>query len=212
VLLRTLFAALGEVRMPIDPVLDIVRSWLDDPAFALGEELGWDARVVLAAHGEADVDELRTTQAAAPTAVSAVGLIRALAARPDAAVKDAAREAAYAGRTADGAALSNDELQATIDGLGIDPRGVGAGHEAEYWARIEDVWATQSQGQATRVVTGLFPGHAELADGDEAGHPLVTAAQGWLDARADAPHALRRIVIERLDDLRRRLRAQAASA
>jgi aminopeptidase N len=49
-------------------------------------------------------------------------------------------------------------------------------------------------------------------DGDELTHPSVVAAEEWLRARTDAPHALRRIVIERLDDLRRRLRAQAASA
>jgi aminopeptidase N len=212
VLLRALFAALDEVREPVEPVLDIVRSWLDDADFALGEDLTWRAWVALAAHGAAGADELRAAQAAAPTAVSAVGLIEALAARPETVVKDAARLAAYPGRAADGAVLSNDELQATIDGLGIDPRGLGAGHEAEYWQRIEDVWAAQSQGQATRVVTGLFPGDAELADGDAAGHPFVTAAQDWLDTRTDAPQALRRIVIERLDDLRRRLRAQAAAA
>jgi aminopeptidase N len=94
----------------------------------------------------------------------------------------------------------------------VDPTGAGAGHGAEYWRRIEDVWAAQSQGQATRVVAGLFPSDAELADGDEHTHPDVRAAQEWLAARADAPLALRRIVIEHLDDLQRRLRAQAASA
>ncbi|WP_029145770.1 aminopeptidase N [Microbacterium luticocti] len=212
VLLRTLFAALGELREPVDPMLDVVRSWLEDPGFALGEDLTWDAYVVLSAHGRVDDGELRAAQAAAPTAVSATGLVRALAARPDAAVKDAARQAAYSGRGADGAVLSNDHLQATIDGLGIDPTAAGAGHSAEYWRRIEQVWAQQTQGQATRVVTGLFPSDAELADGDADTHPDVRAAQEWLTTRPDAPHALRRIVIERLDDLQRRLRAQAASA
>ncbi|QAY60568.1 aminopeptidase N [Microbacterium protaetiae] len=212
VLLRTLFAALGEARSPVPPVLEVVRSWIDDSNFALGEELTWSAWVVLSAHARVDEASLRAAQAAAPTAVSAVGLTRALAARPDAAVKDAAREAAYSGRAADGTVLSNDQLQATIDGLGIDPAGVGAGHEAEYWQRIEDVWAAQSQGQSTRVVTGLFPADAELADGDQARHPFVVAAQEWLSSRGNAPAALRRIVIEQLDDLQRRLRAQAASA
>ncbi|WP_417561811.1 aminopeptidase N [Microbacterium sp.] len=212
VLLRTLFAALGEERSPVEPVLDVVRSWVDDAGFALGEELTWEALVALSAHGAVDEAALRAAQAVAPTAVSAVGLTRALAARPDAAVKDAARRAAYSGRDAAGAALSNDRLQATIDGLAIDPSGVGAGHDAEYWQRIEEVWAAQSQGQSTRVVTGLFPGDAELADGDASRHPSVLAAQAWLSSRTDAPAALRRIVIERLDDLQRRLRAQAASA
>ncbi|MEQ6897664.1 aminopeptidase N [Microbacterium sp. KR10-403] len=212
VLLRTLFAALGEQRAPVEPVLEVVRAWIDDADMALGEELTWDAWVALAAHGLADEAELRAAQSAAPTAVSATGLTRALAARPDAAVKDAARDAAYTGRGADGAVLSNDHLQATIDGLEIDPTGVGAGHEAEYWGRIEGVWAAQSQGQATRVVTGLFPSGAEHSDGDAERHPFVVEARSWLSSRAEAPQALRRIVIERLDELERRLRAQAASA
>ena len=212
VLLRTLFATLGDLQDPVAPLLDVVRSWLDDADVALGEELTWGALVVLSAHGRVDADALRAAHEHAPTAVSATGLTRALAARPDAAVKDAAREAAYTGRDAAGAVLSNDHLQATIDGLAVDPTGAGAGHGAEYWRRIEDVWTAQSQGQATRVVAGLFPSDTELADGDEHTHPDVRAAQEWLTARADAPHALRRIVIEHLDDLRRRLRAQAASA
>ncbi|QTX04861.1 aminopeptidase N [Agromyces archimandritae] len=209
VLLRTLFDVLGEVRTPSASLLDRVERRLEDPGFGLGEELAWSARVVLSAHGRLGEAALREAQASAPTAVSTVELTRALAARPDAAVKDAAREAAYTGRAADGSVLSNDGLQATIDGLRIDPGGVGAGHEAEYWQRIEGVWAAQSQGQATRVVTGLFPADAELADGDAATHPFAVAARGWLAASREAPRALRRIVIERLDDLERRLRAQA---
>ena len=103
------------------------------------------------------------------------------------------------------------DLQATIDGLGIDPNGVAGGHNDEYWEKILGVWAVQSQGQATRIVEGLFPGGAELSGGTAATHPLVLSAQAWLDANEDAPAALRRLVTERLDDLRRRLNAQQAS-
>ncbi|RII42198.1 aminopeptidase N [Galactobacter valiniphilus] len=209
--LRALFASLAEQQTPDAQSLEVTEAWLADDEFALGEELAWAALVALAAHGRRSEEELRAADAAAPTAISATGLTRALAARPLAAAKDAARAAAYSGADASGATLSNDHLQATIDGLGIDPSGVGVGHEDEYFERIADVWAQQTQGQATRVVEGLFPAGAELDDGDGATHPTVLAAESWLAAHAEAPAALRRLVIERLDDVRRRLGAQAAS-
>ena len=39
---------------------------------------------------------------------------------------------------------------------------------------------------------------------------MVRQARGWLAAHPDAPAALRRIVVEQLDDFERALRAQAA--
>ena len=209
--LRAFFGALCELASPDEQLLEVTEAWLADADFALGEELSWDALVALAAHGRVGEQLLVAAQLAAPTAVSATGLSRALAARPSVEAKDAARAAAYSGRGADGASLSNDHLQATIDGLGIDPNGVAGGHNDEYWEKILGVWAVQSQGQATRIVEGLFPGGAELSGGTAATHPLVLSAQAWLDANEDAPAALRRLVTERLDDLRRRLNAQQAS-
>jgi aminopeptidase N len=40
---------------------------------------------------------------------------------------------------------------------------------------------------------------------------VVHRARAWLHEHSDAPGALRRIVIEQLDDLERALRAQAAA-
>jgi aminopeptidase N len=60
---------------------------------------------------------------------------------------------------------------------------------------------------AARLATGLFP-RPSIADGYAAENPVVRAAQDWLDQHEDAPAALRRIVIEQLDHVRRRLRAQ----
>ena len=210
VLLRSLLGTLAEQSEPAAEALDVVESWLGDDDFALGEDLSWDARVALAAHGRLAAGALRAAHEAAPTAASAVGLTRALAARPDAAVKRAAREAAYAGAV-DGTVLSNDELQATIDGLGVDSGNVLGDGSAEYFARLTEVWAQHSQGQATRIVEGLFPSGAEVADGDEDTHPNIVAARAWLASHAQAPAALRRLVIERTDELSRRLRAQAAA-
>lgn len=210
--LRCLLSALSHQKTPVAEVLDLVASWVNDTDFGLGEDLTWAALTALAAHSRVDAVQLQAARDAAPTAVSQTGLSRALAARSDADVKLAAREAAFRGTDADGVALSNDQLQATLDGYGVDPSGVSGDHDAEYWERIEELWARQSQGQATRVVTGLFPGDANLDLGDESTHPKVLAAQAWLRDHAEAPQALRRLILEGLDDLERRLFAQGYAA
>jgi aminopeptidase N len=64
---------------------------------------------------------------------------------------------------------------------------------------------------ATILARGLFPG-GSLDDGQRPEqHPVVRQARAWLHEHPDAPGALRRIVIEQLDDLERALRAQAAA-
>jgi aminopeptidase N len=61
------------------------------------------------------------------------------------------------------------------------------------------------------VIEGLYPADAELEDGDVDSHPTVLATLAWLQANDDQPAALRRLVIEALDDVQRRLRVQAAA-
>jgi aminopeptidase N len=210
--LRALFSALEHVGAPDAQTLDVIETWLDpEQGFDLGEELTWAALTVLAAHGRIDENSLRARQAAAPTAVSSVGLTRSLASRPDAGVKAEARRAAFAGRGADGTALSNDQLQAVIDGLAVDPNHADRPEPAEYFEKLVQVWREQTQGQSTRVIEGLYPADAELEDGDVDSHPTVLATLAWLQANDDQPAALRRLVIEALDDVQRRLRVQAAA-
>ena len=45
---------------------------------------------------------------------------------------------------------------------------------------------------------------------DQERHPTLAAAQRWIDGHPDAPGALRRLVVEHTDALRRSLRVQAA--
>ncbi|MGO3151482.1 MAG: aminopeptidase N, partial [Galactobacter sp.] len=179
--LRALFSALEHLQAPAADTLGVIATWLDPTnAFDLGEELTWAALSVFAAHGRIDAASLSGRQAAAPTAVSSTGLTRALAAIPDADVKASARKAAYSGRDVSGAQLSNDQLQAVIDGLGVDPRHVDRPDPAEYFDRLAAVWREQTQGQSTRVVKGLYPADAEIADGDADTHPTVVATRAWL--------------------------------
>ena len=58
----------------------------------------------------------------------------------------------------------------------------------------------RSQVIASRLVRGLFDTQ-----------PNTEAAEAWLASHPDAPGALRRIVVEEVDQLQRRRRAQAVS-
>ena len=64
---------------------------------------------------------------------------------------------------------------------------------------------------ATILARGLFPAGALDPGERPEQHPVVRQARGWLAAHPAAPAALRRIVVEQLDDLERALRAQAAA-
>jgi aminopeptidase N len=66
-----------------------------------------------------------------------------------------------------------------------------------------------SMTMASRLVRGLFPG-TSTEYGAAGDNSVEKAAQAWLDGNGDAPKALRRIIVEALDEVRRQLRAQAA--
>ena len=80
-----------------------------------------------------------------------------------------------------------------------DARRFLAEFDTEYFARIAPTWASRSIEIARRLVVGLFPASDSL--------DLVDA---WLAEHADAPGALRRLVIEQRDGLARDLRVRAA--
>lgn len=176
---RTVLAGEGPEGLPVDP------------------ELRWAFLTALATVGALDATEIAAELANDDTADGRTASIRALAARPDAVVRDAAWTAAWTDTS-----LSNDHLDATIGGFRAGGRrDLVAGHDAEYFARIRPVWAQRSIELASRLVTGLFP-QAESLE-------LV---DGWLAENDDAPGALRRLVIEQRDHLARDLRVRAAQS
>ena len=185
----------------------------DAPGLAVDAEIRWLVLQALAATGQADEARLDAELAAGRTAQTVTWHRLATAARPEPAVKAAAWEAVMAGRTADGVELSNDLLSATAAGFAAGDVELLAEHEAGFWPRLEQVWASRSNGLASRAIGGLFPGHQDAVAGDAAAqesHPTLASAQRWLDEHPDAPGALRRLVVEHTDQLRRSLRVQAA--
>jgi aminopeptidase N len=161
----------------------------------LDADLRWSLLVALAATGHAGAAEADAELARDDTATGRTERIHVLAARPEPEVRAAAWESAWHDRT-----LTNDHLDATIAGFRAgDSRSLIARFDDDYFARIRGAWADRSIEIARRLVTGLFPSADSLAPVD-----------AWLAANADAPAALRRLVIEQRDHLARDLRVRAA--
>jgi len=182
------------------------------PGLAVDAELRWLVLQALAATGRADQDRLDAELEAGRTAQTVTWHRLAAAARPEAEVKAAAWEAVMSGRTATGTELSNDLLSATAAGFAAGEVELLAPYESGFWPRLTSVWASRSNGLASRAIGGLFPARQDAvaggADAQES-HPTLAAAQRWLDEHPDAPGALRRLVVEHTDALRRSLRVQA---
>ncbi|WP_129296398.1 aminopeptidase N [Streptomyces lydicus] len=182
--------------------LQLLRGLLDGTAKIDGldvdQELRWTILEPLAAHGVADESLIGAELARDNTASGRRHQVRCLAARPSAEVKARAWEQAV-----ESDVLSNALVEATNAGFAqFGQRELLAPYRPRYFAAIERVWRERSIEIGMAVVRGLFP--AWLVDQD-----TLDAADGWLDGHPQAAPALRRLVLEKRDDLARALRAQA---
>ncbi|GGX50787.1 aminopeptidase [Streptomyces minutiscleroticus] len=165
------------------------------------QELRWALLEPLAAHGAADESALAAELARDDTASGKRHHVRCLAARPSAAVKAQAWAAVV-----ESDALSNALVEATIAGFAQpSQRELVTPYVPKYFAVIARIWEERSIQIGMDVVRGLFP---SLQDSPE----TLEATDAWLAAHADAPPALRRLVLEARDDLARALRAQECDA
>jgi aminopeptidase N len=191
-------------------MLSRLRGLLDGTApvagLAVDAELRWQLWHALAANGEATVEELDAELARDTTASGRAGHATALAARPAPDAKTAAWMAAVHGNE-----LSNQLLTATITGFMTAPPDLLVPFVEPYFECLRSVWEERSIEIASRIVRGLYPLGQDLAEGtDPAGHPVIRRTDAWLAANADAPRALRRIIVEQRSHLLRALTAQAA--
>nr|WP_217509445.1 aminopeptidase N [Pseudarthrobacter sp. C4D7] len=200
----------GTLSRHDDALLPRLRGLLDGTSAVEGltvdAELRWHLWHALAAHGQASAAELDAELARDTTASGRAGHATAMASRPDADVKAAAWDAAV-----HGTGLSNQLLTATISGFTTAPPVLLEPYVEPYFGCLRTVWDSRSIEIASRIVRGLYPAAQDLADGGEPkAHPVVRRTDAWLDANQDAPHALRRIIVEQRSHLLRALTAQAA--
>jgi aminopeptidase N len=191
-------------------LLPRLRGLLDGSApvegLAVDAELRWHLWHALAANGQAGAEELDAELARDTTASGRAGHATAMASRPDPAVKAAAWGAAV-----EGTGLSNQLLTATINGFTTAPAALLEPYVEPYFDCLSTVWDKSSIEIASRIVRGLYPAAQDLAAGTRPEeHPVVRRTDEWLAANPDAPHALRRIIVEQRSHLLRALTAQAA--
>ncbi len=175
-----------------------IRAMLDGDApagLSVDPDLRWALLTALRATGHASGEHISAELERDDTASGRTASIRAMWANPTVESRTAAWHAAWEDDT-----LTNDHLSATIDGVRAGGRrDLIAGLDDDYFARIRGAWQDRSIELARRLVNGLFPASDSLA-----------AVDAWLEANADAPGALRRLVIEQRDHLARDLRVRSA--
>jgi aminopeptidase N len=180
--------------------LAALREWLrsgrvpDGPE--VDQELRWKALLRLSALGEADDPEIAAELEHDPSATGHQGAARCRAALPGRSAKERAWEALFT----DGA-LSNHLLTATAEGFWqpADPASAD-GFVERYFTEIP---AAGPRGPMVATVLGqvLFPAHSATPG-------TVEAAEACL--AGDLTPALRRALVDQLDDLRRAVRIRDA--
>ncbi len=190
--------------------LDLLRGILAGTTvvegLAVDPEMRWNFWHALAAHGQASAEQLDAELVRDNTAAGKSGHATAMAARPEADVKEAAWNAAV-----HGTALSNQLLSATIAGFNTGPAALLGDFIDRYFECLGHVWAERSIEIASRIVRGLYPAAQDLDGhgGTPETHAVMVRTDNWLAVHPDAPRALRRIIIEQRAQLYRALKAQA---
>ncbi|MFI9160453.1 aminopeptidase N [Kitasatospora aureofaciens] len=182
--------------------LGLVRGLLAGSAridgLEVDQELRWSLWLALAAAGQATDEELAGELAGDNTAGGKRQYTQCLAARPTPEAKAAAWSA-----VTDSDELPSALVEANSAGFAIPAqRDLTALYAAPYFKLLERVWAERTIEIAMRIVSGFFP----IAQTNE---QTLAEADAWLDGHPQAAPALRRLVLERRDDLARALRAQA---
>ncbi|WP_421733144.1 aminopeptidase N [Cellulomonas sp.] len=186
--------------------LDAVRDLLDGQATLAGlsidTDLRWELLTSLVTGGRAGDADIAAQLADDATATGQRAAAAARAAVPTADAKATAWTSVV-----DQDGLPNALQAATIAGFGrVHDRALLLPFVEPYFAGLETVWADKTNEMAQNIVVGLYP--TELAD--DASVDVLGATDAWLDGHPDAPSALRRLVLESRDGVRRALAAQQA--
>lgn len=199
---RALLNAFQGLPVSSDAALAEVQAIAEgrSPLVPAGADLEWSARLALAARGQTTADALDMWLKAAHTGEAEVRHRRAVCALPDAALREATWRQVLEGT------LSNDHLSACLEGLAAS-QWEGTELTALFFEELEPFWAKHSIGMGIRFLHGAFPQAVDIENPKQSTH-LLEAARQWIANHPDAPHALRRLVLEHVDDIKRALNVQ----
>ncbi|CAM3614407.1 aminopeptidase N [Isoptericola cucumis] len=192
-------AALASTPDHVAPLRGLLDGSVALDGLVVDTDLRWEVLQGLVRLGAADDAEVDAALAQDDTATGRQSAARARAAAPTV----AAKEAAFAS-VVDQADVPNAIIRATAAGfVNVGDPAVLEPFVTRYVDALTGIWTSRSYHIAEELIEGLYP--APLASAG-----LRDAVQAWLDAHADAPAALRRMVAEQLAGTERALVAQAA--
>ncbi|MDT0165067.1 aminopeptidase N [Actinotalea sp. AC32] len=194
------FAARATTREQLDRVAGLVDGTVALGGLSVDTDLRWELLTALVAGGRADADDVERQLAADATATGERAAAAARAALPTAEAKAAAWAAVV-----ERGDLANALQTSTIAGFGrVHDRALLVPYVDAYFDAIERVWTTRTNEIAQNVVVGLYP--SLLAGGEV---DVLARTDAWLEQLGDRHPALRRLVVEARDGVRRALAAQA---
>ena len=178
-----------------------VRGLLEGTAaldgLAIDTEMRWTLLTSLATAGHAAKTEIEHERQRDNTATGRERSARALASIPTADAKAEAWD-----KVIEEEGLPNQTVDAIAQGFGrVHDTTLLAPYVEKYQTMLTTVWGSRTHAIAESVVQGFYP--VALANRE-----LAERSQSWLDANPDATSALRRVVSENRDGVRRALAAQ----
>ncbi|PRZ07569.1 aminopeptidase N [Isoptericola sp. CG 20/1183] len=195
------FSTLSSTEAHVAPLRGLLDGSVVLDGLAVDTDLRWELLQGLVQLGAAGDDEIDAALSADDTASGRQAAARARAATPT----TAGKERAFASVVED-ADAPNAIIRATAAGfVQVTDPAVLASFAQRYVDALLPIWETRSYHIAEELIEGLYP--APLAS-----TRLRDTVRGWLETHADAPSALRRMVIEALAGTERALGAQAVDA
>ncbi len=191
----------GAVTPDAEPLITPLLTSRELPGgVGIDPELRWEFVTALAATGHRTSSALAEDLRSDFTMSGHTAYDRAVASAPTAETKERAWFSLV--ETA-GSGLTNDRQRALIAGFRQPISGdLCAPYTDRYFDVLVSVWEQQSQAMAMRFVNGMFPGLVSGGNSDDP-DPVIMMARTWLTEHVQAPMALRRGVIEGLDDAER---------
>ncbi|HEY0189423.1 MAG TPA: aminopeptidase N [Cellulomonas sp.] len=194
------FAGRASTPEQLDAVAALLDGGTQLDGLSIDTDLRWELLASLVTGGRAGAEQIDAQLEADPTATGQRAAAAARAAIPTTTAKAAAWAAVV-----ESDALPNALQAATINGFGrVHDRALLRPYVAPYFAALERVWADRTNEMAQNIVVGLYP--SDLADDPTVDVAGITDA--WLTDHPDAAPALRRLVTEARDGVRRTLAAQ----
>ncbi len=193
------FAQLAAHDDHLDIVLALLEGGIELEGLDIDTDLGWELLIALAAGGRVSNEEIDEALADDRTATGEQSAAHARAALPTVEGKATAWASVF-----DEPGASNLIVRST--GLGFaraHDRDLLEPYVERYFEAIDEVWASRSYAIADELIDGFYP--AQLAS-----ERLGDATAAWLDGHAEAPAALRRLIVEHLAGVERALAAQRA--